>query len=1125
MSQNTFEDFNVRTVGQTGKNLVEASAGTGKTFSIGILVLRLVLENEIPIEKILLVTFTKNAVAELEERIRSFVRQANNYLVNDGPAIDDIKEVVDASVANKGRKAAILSLQGALLFLDQLAVMTIHSFCQQTLNNQAFETGQLFGSELRPSMDEVYEFYVNQFWRKHINTLPIEIYQTLKQWTELTPHTLSDLVKNFYSDKIFFLFEREKKYESDIHIQQQEIRELTGQQNELKESFRGYLRTHHNALEQAMQTNRYTQPKIPLLDSPGEMLAYLLAGIEKGTKYIEKIFGGLMPLLEDFRQLNRAFVANATLLLNQIYCYALYEITGKVDLHNRFYGIMSYDGLIKNLHSALMGKNRDLVVKELRSQYKAVFVDEFQDTDRLQYDIFKTAFHADTILFYIGDPKQSIFAFRQADINTYLSTYSDVDQRYSMNTNYRSTPRMVSALNTFFLPSPGFDTFKFDGQPHPITYKVVAAHHMDPQDDFFHAGRKQTPLIIEKWDTDGAIKSSLVNKILELLTDKKYNIAGRGIKPSDIGILVKTNGFGKEIKNLLAQKNIPAVIINEEKIMQSPEADALFYVLRAMQEPTIENIRTGLINDFSGKQSSEIISMKAEDLIAFFREYKALWEDYGVNQAISRWMADFGVRDYLIHPDTVNGLRIISNLEQLKELIIKTEYLQRLNPGELLDWMKRAKDMELLDEDERTIRLESDADAVTITTVHKAKGLEYNIVFSPQSDMKVKDHKKTEFVSIYSKDDKKYILIPCNQLSEEQIKDYYFQGDQESRRLLYVAFTRAVYACFAYTNSKAAERSNFAPFLEELKPSDLIKISESPERAEIKHKYAPEKTIFARPERLKTNFELKEPFWQYMSYTGLTPAHLYTPPEMTNKTGSDYDAFVFDRLRRGNITGTMLHEIFEKIDFQNTQQHFYHVQSSVARYASSHADIYQQYITEMISHVMEARISTGQISFSLRDIPHERRLHELEFDFPVHHFDTNRFTALCNKGGIHLSIVNRSDLYGMMSGFIDLFFAHEGRYYVLDWKSNFLGNLISHYTGQSLETAMADNNYHLQYVIYTLAAVKYLNQRLPGFNYDKHFGGIIYCFLRGMRSGNDSGVFFRRLDAGLVAQLEQLMLH
>lgn len=1118
MEQSGFERFDVMRVALSGKNLVEASAGTGKTFSIGILTLRLVLEQDIDIDKILLVTFTNNAVAELEERIRLFVRQAHDAIVFDSAAPPHISEVVAQAVAMHGREIIEQRLKDAILFLDQLSIMTIHGFCHQCLKNQAFETGQLFGAELKSSMTEMYEVYVQDFWRKEINTLPSVVYGALIDKGKLTPKVLVGLIKSFYAHKRFYLYDPGRVVQS-LTGRGSVLDKLQEEQEALRQQFDEYVTRHREKLREAMSGNRYAKKQSDRVDAAPALWSWASDQVRKRVGYMDDLFPEeCLGYISKYLSIEEKIVAEIHALLDEIYCFAISEVSQRIDAHIASSGIISYDGLIQNLHKATTGAQAAGVVNELQDRYKAVFVDEFQDTDKLQYEIFKKAFHSNTILFYIGDPKQSIYAFRQADINTYLGAYSDVDKLYSMNTNFRSSPRLVAELNHFFLPDPDFDTFAF-GDTKGIRYLPVEASEK-PRNELLYDQQPIAPVTISKWPDMNALHDNLVARVFQLLTDEKYEIGDRRIRPSDIGILVHSGVCGKDIKERLSKINVPAVMLNDDKIMESEEAGSLYHLLKAMYDPTISNIYTGLVSKFIGKPFGEMLTYSSEQLLDLFRGYKAQWEANGINQAIAAFMTDFGVRNYLTRPDTPNGLRMISNLEQLKELLIKAEYQQRLNPHDLLDWMKRAKDLELLEEDEAVIRLENDADAVTIITIHRSKGLEYNIVFCPQSDLPVRDYKKDDFVDLY--EDGEYIVVPSRQMTDEQIAQYETRQRQENRRLLYVALTRSVYAVFVYQNEKLLNSSILTDFLVALQHTGSIPVHEG-DGALQAGRYFPGIVTHPVPAQLTSPFVLPDANWQFMSYSRLAGESKMTSVALPGLSSEVYDTFAFNQLRRGVITGTLLHELFEKIDFQDDRLHSFIIDDVLYRYAASQKDLYSTHFPSLIRHVLTATINTGTSSFCLADLSWSQRLHEMEFNYPVNAMETTAFMQLCQDAGYDVSMVRYSVLSGMMNGYIDLLFEHGGKYYILDWKSNYLGGSAEDYQPESQPMQDAMSHYHLQYLIYSVAAVRYLQKRVRSFDYQKHFGGIIYGFLRGMRSGCDTGIYFHLPPEQFISALSKYM--
>lgn len=1141
ISQNGFEKFDAYTTAIAGKNLVEASAGTGKTFSIGILALRLILEQPVSIKEILLVTFTNNAVSELEERIRLFIKLAHDYLVSGKAPPAHIRQVIENCI-ERGIQPSELQqkLKDAMLFLDELSVMTIHSFCLQSLTNQSFETGQLFGGELISSLDDIYLRYIRNFWRKHITTLPLSLYEILMA-EGYSRETILKILKEHAAGKHYFYYDPGQQYTFDASAIDTALiisQNLNHQIQTLKDQYTQVIIHNRQAIEEKLKTNRYARKAFiedGLLDDPEKILNTLSTDNPKGYYQLLDDWD-INKLAQQWKELHTKAMLNSSALVQQLNCFAIREVGQDISQHLSSGGILSYNELITNLHTAITGANKETICSQLRTQYKAVFIDEFQDTDRKQYEIFTTAFGDDTILFFIGDPKQSIYAWRQADIYTYFEARHYVDHCYSMNTNYRSTPDLIRAMNRFFLPTPDFDTFHFGTQQESVKYLPVDAPAQSDKGVLHYDGKPLTPMQIFKAGNWNIIQQETGRLILQLLTDEKFRIVRNGqqyrIYPRDIGILVRSKKHGQAIKDRLNEINLPSVFISDQTIMQTEEAKGMLLLLKAIFNPDIRLIQTALTATFTGLSSSEILKLNNENLVTLFKEYKSKWEARGVNVALSAFLTDFGIRTYLTNPDTSNGLRIITNVNQLTELLFRTEYQKRLKQLELIDWMQRATEMELIEEDDKLIRLENDSDAVTISTIHSAKGLQYPIVIATQLDMDTS--LRNGYTSLYIREDiadqafepfrRKYVYIPVadlerkglTQIAEEQL-------EQENRRLLYVAVTRAVYGCFIfkntyklYNNTGLAHITDKLQALEEDLPENLIRISEVEEiNALFQITSAPYRAQNANnpiPARVDDKLKIKDYNWQFMSYSGLTEKSEVAPPQIEELASApdEYDTFVFERLKRGPVTGTMIHEIFEKIDFTDNQRHDYIIANVVQHYTSSGRDDYRKFLPVLIHHVLHAVIPANGHPFLLKDVKSSQRARELEFDFSI-----NRLQPMAiREYGVKVMdkiIRLRTDftMKGMMNGFIDLFFEHEGRYYVLDWKTNFLGNKVSHYTGESLEQAMDEWNYHLQYLIYTLAVKKYLKLRLGTFDYNT-FGGVIYCFVRGMRAGEDAGIYCYR---------------
>lgn len=1123
MSNVLFHPFNPINVPLQGSNLIEASAGTGKTYSIAILALRLILEKNISIREILMVTFTKAAVAELEERIRKFIRSA--YKCAQGEPISDqtITNLVQHSMNEIGQEKTLERLKDATLFLDETSVLTIHSFCQQTLTEFAFETNQLFGADLLQDTSAILEEEVQKFWRKNITTIPPALLSILMDF-QLSRSSITTIVKQHLAGKRFFKYDSQKEYslcEDDFLYFLKKINESKELSDKVLKDLHQHVMDNNEELKERSQRNANARKHIlERIDDPEDFVFTI--NEKRKSKYIVELYPDILENWDEWNGSKEKIKEIITDCFNHIYCVAINEISAGVEKHKLSANQLSFDDLIVKLHQAIAsGKDNSALVAALQKKYKAVFIDEFQDTDKLQYEIFKTAFGTNTILFYIGDPKQSIYAWRKADIFTYFKAYKDVDKIYDMNVNYRSTESMIEAMNKFFLPEENFDTFYFEKEKDKIIYKKVESPENNKSGYFRMGAENVIPISINTQPNKTKINEAVAARVVDLLRNKEYSINGRQIKPSDIGILVRSKSEGFKIKNNLSRFHIPAVTITDAKVLQSGEAQEVLYLLEAMSDPSPSKINRALLSSFTGYNTIKILSLNTEKVTLLFKKYKNSWEKSGVYEPLNLFISEFGVQKHLLETNTENGERIITNLYQLIELLFKTESIKNLSPAELIDWLKRAMEEEDAVGDELEQRIENDEEAVKITTIHSSKGLQYPIVIAPSLDML----KFNTFEDCSYRDEKtsEYISALKSQLDEEQTEIYMKQLEQENRRLLYVAITRAIYKCFIYKNTyRNYNDSSLSTFINALTPSSVINF-EDPDIDTENYYYKADIPVTEAKRSSIVTFDLLQKNWQRMSFTSLA-ANLEIRPKIKAAPNKDpYEQFILNQLTRGNITGNMLHYIFENIHFSDDSKWPLVVEKAIKRFAPGSKDIYEEFLPEMIHQVLNAPIHTGEKEFRLKEITFEKRIHELEFDFPVSTFNPTELTLFVEKNRL-INVKSFREIEGMMNGLIDLFFEHDGKYFILDWKSNYLGGSLEDYTTEALANAMNENNYHLQYLIYTVALKKYLESRLPDFNYERDFGGVLYLFVRGMRKDKNEGVFYTKPSQEMVEKLEEMFM-
>ncbi|HQB23059.1 MAG TPA: UvrD-helicase domain-containing protein, partial [Bacteroidales bacterium] len=924
MSTETHTDplpFNALTVPLQGTNLIEASAGTGKTYSIALMVLRLVLEQGRPLREILMVTFTNAAVAELEVRIRLFIRRAYQYACRGRADIDsNIKAIVDNAIAQGGlpEKTVRERIVAAFNALDETQIMTIHGFCTDVLQTYAFETEQAFKSEILTDQTLWITRICNTFWREEITTLEADLLQSLVYEGKPTfdKDGLTGFVNGLLDGKVFIPREGDRLALPDLTVA---LKESLERKNNAYQAFEEYVEREYDHLCDAAQGNYHARNLVAGCKGPADFVSAFESKWEK--QYAATCFPGAVDLFSKYVQLAASWENLRLDYLEYLYLKLQDRAVADMERLKTRKNVLGYADLI---HKVWLAVKAGRVQGVLADKYKALFIDEFQDTDQKQYEIFSSLV-ADPV-FYIGDPRQSIFGWRQADLNTYKKARDGVQHVYTMNCNFRSTPRMVTALNHFF--SIG-DPFLDEG----IGYIDVKA--VEGKRELQWDMQPVTPLILYECSNQDKVIAYTADCVVTWLTDSKYQIPDgkegyRRIKPSDIGVIVRDNKQGKKIKRELSSRNVPAVILTDALVWSAEEALHIYYVLWAVLYPNRNSISRALLNPYFGFGTEQVVQMDDQKELARFRELKEKWEEEGIYSALSAFLRMYRVRDCCSVEDNMEGQRAITNYLHLTELLHKVQMQKDLGPEELLSWIARkieepagtATTDSVSGTDAHVQRIESDENAVNITTIHKCKGLSYPIVAAPFLDMTWKD--KLTMLNFRMPEKGNYVTaIKRGGTYEETAK---MQSAQEDRRLIYVAMTRAVYHC---TLCSRSEKNSLQPFVHQVKENPRWWIQLESEKPQEQRKWLKkeQKEAFAET----GTFESRNPSgvppmptgWCVESFSSLVK-HL--PPVSEEDlavavsllatdakaaadvvgpalSASAYDTFIFERLPKGIKTG------------------------------------------------------------------------------------------------------------------------------------------------------------------------------------------------------------------------------
>lgn len=1076
----------------SGKNIIEASAGTGKTYSLAVLVLRLVLEKGIPIEQILLVTFTEAAAAELKDRTVKFLRMALHETETEGISGDStIQQIVTACQLNGTEKKT--RIQKALLDIDKATMSTIHSFCQRTLNEFAFETGQVFGKELVPDVGDLINQAVNDFWRTYITTSDLNFWRSLGL-----------LNKVIWNQAVVERLNGKDFYEPFLEIENQsELEEyLNEKRNEIIADFNSRLHYFESTVANYIKPRYPRKPASEIVRSGELIFDYFSKSLVSFD--FNDLFTDDVKKVKDLKHINRHV---AHYQLQKITSEILKTIRLKLQERNA----LTYNDII----DALYQKHGEKRLQELMQQkYKAVFVDEFQDTDPKQYAIFKSFFqdNEETILFFIGDPKQSIYGWRQADIATYQSAKNSPNMTcLEMNVNYRSTKEFIDAANQFFTDIPNSN----------LNYIRVEAKNRDDRGLHTIDNELFPALHIQKDVAD--IELNLSNT-LKLILSGTYLLNGSPVKPSNIAVLVR-NGFeGTKVKNIFQNLGIPSVLQMDANVFTSAEAEELKLLLKAVLHITKSNTNQVLLTKLVGLTLDELKKVDDDVVLPFFYELRSTLEKDGIFVMVKQFMQGFDLIEKWKN-NTTFGHQKLANWQQLVNVLQEKTQKDNLTPSELLRFLIQAQK-----EDAKEVYaqgIESDEDAAKIMTIHKSKGLEFDIVLVPYMNLDNREKVKGGRIFSSFRLNGNY-FVSLKGLSYDAKIAHEQQNQDENERILYVALTRAKYNAFVFSKPNAFL---LKPYLKNLQDTHNENIAFANQNEvdswDAFDVHLPSEIESTKIERNFPELNFEDKFFKKMSYSFLAGSHQsHEKPNVQSYEDNSYEQFIFKDLPKGMHIGNLLHNIFEFIDFTDSKTWEQQIERSVRQFTpgKTQDNAFQQNLLRLVEHTVNAHLQLNGNQFQLCQIARKQRVNELEFNFPVNDFiDYSGLYHFFDEDESRTLRIAGSQVKGMMNGLIDMVFEHNGKYYILDWKSNFLGDSLTDYNRAGVELAMNESNYHLQYLIYALALEKYLKSKIPNFNFEQQFGGVIYLFLRGARSNENSGVFTQTVSANEIRELERIL--
>lgn len=1185
----TMQALNPLTMPLIGQSLIEASAGTGKTYTITGLYLRYLLGMQIAqqhsspvntplsVEQILVVTFTDAATQEIKDRVRTRIIAARDALLGQATE-DELINAVIATIDDKHR--AFDLLDAAAKSMDEAAIFTIHGFCQRMLKQHAFESGVAFNLEFILDQREILLETIKDFWRVFVYPLNKEKTDAILE-VFAAPEALFSKVANILNKgnalvtpqiKLDDVWQARELYLGKVasfkkacldseFIAAVKSSGLSGAKTPARKGSLAALEAFCKGDELFFEfgTNKYSY----------EIWSTENLSDEANYKKNQPLFSHVM--LSQFDEMAKLVNTVNQGLAIAIVQHAASWVKQAIVKRKQEQSVITPDDLLTNLHSALNTEQGAALAEKIAQLFPVAMIDEFQDTDPIQYGIFSKIYSQEnTTLAMIGDPKQAIYGFRGADIFTYIGAKHEVakEQQFTLGTNFRSSSDVVASVNALF--SKHDNSFIYNDA---IPFNRVAAQGKKADKSFLIDGQPATAFEFCVFADSAAdeknkptnkgigqqhLASYFANKIVILLEQAQQGracIANKPVTAADICILVRDRVEAQIMKKALSDAKIASVYLSRESVFSQELSHHLLNFLSALHGQYNESLLRGVLaGPLFCLSYNEIYALADDEAqwqehLNFFAYLSSIWYKQGAmamlehllshNQLSAKWQG-LGY----------NVERWLTDFRHLGE-ILQQKQIELEGTLRLLRWF--AQQVSQQDGETVQVRLESDANLVKIVTMHASKGLEYPLVFMPFASgyRETKDalyHQDGQLIYDLSKNDDALQKAEQERLAEDL-------------RLLYVALTRAVHYCaigmynlgqgqssrlaiqssslghvlFAGLDitSSLVWRTHLQEFCAD-KPAmsyQQFTSEELSQQGALSLQSSQTQSHSVSVNKVKVKIERD---WRTTSFSALSfkshSEHL-EPGRSDEDHQKDEFATQQDDIRspysfpKGAKPGSCLHEIFEQLDFTSPEQHpTNHEQnlSVVVERSLNKYHISEQWQGTTEQWVLAAlNCPLNENGLSLSKLTPRDCLVEMEFNLPI--------TSLTAKGlnetlikhfGFNQSRLDFYDVKGLLKGFVDLIFCHNEQYFILDYKSNFLGNQPTDYEQEHLEQAMSSHQYHLQYLIYTVALHRLLKQRINNYSIEQHLGGVYYTFLRGMADGK--GVYFKKLTAEQVIILDGL---
>ncbi|QLD32734.1 exodeoxyribonuclease V subunit beta [Mannheimia varigena] len=1157
--------------------LIEASAGTGKTFTIANIYLRLLLGVgclPLTVEQILVVTFTKASTEELKNRIRKNIQQCADFLkdkVNgeciEGKSYANNLEFLEQLYPHIHHiHEALLRLSIAEREIDTASVFTIHSFCQKMLVQFAFESGVRFDLDLQPNQSDLLKKLSEDVWREQFYPQGVEESEIIS--TELaTPESALSAVRNYLASELpepnEFLnqdfSEHLVKYKQFIdEVKKEWIKNGKELATLIREDLTAKKSLHGNKYRANKFEDIVTEMNVWVntasLVLPKEFYRLTENMIVASTKdKCEPINSSYLAKNQDFLTAYQQQFENSlkAILLYQF----LIGLKTKLAEYKQSHPERGFDDLLIMLNQALKNpQTGKALAQKIRSIYPFAMIDEFQDTDLTQYEIFSQIFmveQSDNGFIMIGDPKQSIYKFRRADIFTYLRAAKQAEEQFTLGKNWRSLPEVVQAVNNlFYFANEEKSPFLYDDIGfYPVKADGRKGKLISEQGHFVCYTSDKTKL-----DDVAEICAYQIHQQLKAMNEGKFGIEKNGefnpFEPKDIAILVRKGSQAKRIKKALAKRNIKSVYLAESaSVFGSEIATELCWILQAGLNPyNYKALLSALGSTLWGLSAAEIYRYKENEMlwdlkVNQFVEYSTIWKEQGILPMLHKIYLEQGIIERL--KGLPNADRLITDLLHLTEILQETSQALE-SEAELMRWYEKQISSPDFN-DEQQLRLESEEELIKIVTIHGSKGLQYPIVWLPFAAEKSEGDTKVN-LGLYRNQKGELDWYLGEEETKEQIQN---EAYAEDLRLFYVALTRAEsqlnlvlpkmisgWSPLHYLLSEGElpkDKTSVADYFNQKQISaDIIEVAEHLplsywESGKMEESYQAKTfsdtirvvgqitsftSLYAQHERFS---EGKAD--SVMDFAQDRDVHIETiEPDYTVET----DVFSPFQFPHGIKVGTVLHSFLEHCRFGEQID-----EESVAKVCEQ-LGLNEEWPEPTLGW-FERILTTPLLgaNFCLKEIDEAKRLNEWQFylrlknDKALHQL--NALLKQHSPLAKNLPDLQLPQLEGFVRGFVDCIVQMNGKFYLIDYKSNFLGYLPQNYSTENIQREMGRQRYDLQYLLYTLAVHRYLTVRLSeNYDYERDFGGVAYLFLRAMNGESASGVYFDKPSKLLIEEMDRL---